>query len=146
MYKKVLLTIAIVLLVFGNIYLSTKTEKLDYDITVGIPVRGEDGSVASNFLNAKPVLDKSESNSLIFYFMDATSIDKPEICENLPNLVIKFNDSKDGIQYYKVNVWIDGNSLIIGTTGEQPKYKIIDNGREEEILKIIEKYRVENRY
>lgn len=122
----------------------TKTEKLDYDIIVGIPVRGEDGSGARNFLNAKPVSDKSEFNSLIFSFMDATSIDKPKVCESLPNSIIAFKDRKYGIQYY--NIWIDGKSLIIGTTGEQPKYKMIEDARAQEILKIIEKYRVENRY
>lgn len=141
MFKKLSLLIIISLLLGSNIYLYTKTEKLDYDILVGTPVKGEDESIGSNFLNSKPISNKDDFNTLIFYLMDATSIDKPKICENLPDSIITFNDWENGIQYYEINIWINKNSLIIGTIGEESSYKIIENNRAEEILNIIEKYK-----
>ena len=139
MYKKLSLLLIISLLI-GNIYLYTKIQKLDYDIVIGVPVVGENGDIANNFLNSKPISNKDDFNSLIFSLIDATSINKPIICENLPNSIITINDRENAIQYYDAYVWIDGTSLIIGTIEENPIYKIIDTNNSQKILKIIEKY------
>ena len=69
--------------------------------------------------------------------MDSVSIDKPKVCENPPDWVMSFNDRKDGIQYYTANFWINNNSLIIKSNGDESNYKIIESDRAQEILKIL---------
>lgn len=141
MYKKVLFVIFIALLVLGNIYFYNKTEKLDYAITIGKPVGNYSATTGVDGVDFyEPVTDREEANLLIFSFMNGVSIDKPKICENLPDLTIVFNDWKKNIAYYQVNLWVDGDSVVIANDGNEPEYKIINNGREVELKKIIERY------
>ncbi len=141
MVKKILFVIFIALLVLGNIYFYSKTEKLDYAITIGKPVgkysktTGVDGVVFY-----EPVTDKGEANLLIFSFMKGVSIDKPKKCENLPDLTVVFNDWEKNIAYYQVNLWVDGDNVVIANDGPGPEYKMINNGRAVELKKIIERY------
>lgn len=73
--------------------------------------------------------------------MDAVSIDKPKVCEKIPDLAIWFSDRKEGITYYIVNLWVDENALVIETDGEQPKYKLIDGSKALELKKILKRYK-----
>ena len=144
MYKKVLLVTFIVLLVLGNIFFYNQTQKLDYSITIGIPIMGEGTypSMGIDFYD-EPLSDRNEANLLIFSFMNAVSIDKPKVCEELPNLTVWINDWKNGISYYQVNLWLNENSIIIESDecGEEPKYKIIDGSNVTELKKVFERYK-----
>lgn len=140
MYKKVLFIIFIALLL-GNIYFYNKTEKLDYAITIGKPVGKYSATTGVDGVDFyEPVTDREEANLLIFSFMKGVSIDKPKICENLPDLTIVFNDWEKNIAYYQVNLWVDGDSVVITNDGYEPEYKIINDGGAVEIKKIIEMY------
>lgn len=141
MYKKVLIGIVIVLLVCGNIYFYNQSQKLDYRIMMGVPVTGQGDypSTGINFYD-EPLSDRDDANLLILSFMDGVSVDKPKVCEKLPNLTVVFNDWKKNISYYQVNLWIDGDKVIIGTNTHESKYKIIDSSQAIELKKIIERY------
>ncbi|SCK03386.1 Uncharacterised protein [uncultured Clostridium sp.] len=140
MYKKIGIIVLILVLALGNVYFYTKIDKLDYDIIIGTTVIGENSDIAINFSKSKPISNKDDFNSIVFSLMDSVSIDKPKICENPPDSVITFNDRKDGIQYYTANIWINNNSLIIKSNGNESTYKIIEADRAQEIIKIIKKY------
>lgn len=142
MYKKILIVISIALLVLGNIYFYNKTENLDYAITIGVPTGNDYSTMGIDYYEPLTDKDKDEANLLIFSLMDGVSIDKPKVCEELPNVAIMFSDWKNNISYYKVYLWINGNDVVIASDEFQPKYKIIDDSRAIEIKKIIEKYKV----
>lgn len=138
--KTILIPLFIILLVFGNIYFYSNSQKLAYNIVIGTPVKGESGDIGNNFSDSSPISDKDEFNTLIFSIMDATSVNRPTICETLPNATIMFNDYKYGIQYYSINVWVRNNSVFIETTGDKSTYKIINSSRCQDFLNIIQKY------
>ena len=143
MFKKIATIILVIFLTLSNIFLYSKVNKSDYDIKIGTPTVSEnDNNLAINFSNFKPISNKDEFNLITFYLIDAISIDKPQICDNIPNWVITFNNKKDKIQYYTAYIWIDGNSLIIKSNNEEENdYKIIKDINAETVIKIIEKYR-----
>lgn len=143
MHKKIGIIILIVLLILSNIFLYSKVNKSDYDIKIGVPtISKNDNNLAINFSNFKPISNKDEFNLITFYLIDANLIDKPKICENIPNWVITLNNKKDKIQYYTAYIWIDKNSLIIKSNNEQENdYKVIKDYKAKDIIKIIEKYK-----
>ena len=70
------------------------------------------------------------------------SIDKPEISENLPNLAIMFSDRRQKIGYYTAKFWVDGDTVIIENSLSEPKYRLLDGHRAEELKQLIETYKV----
>ncbi|MFQ8921906.1 MAG: hypothetical protein ACLR60_08435 [Clostridium paraputrificum] len=138
MYKKAGAIILIAILISSNMYLYNKIKKADYDITIGIPVISENNDTAINFSDFNFISNKDEFNMITFYLMDAQIIDKPKVCDNTPNLVLTFNNNKDKIQYYKINIWINENSLIVKGNND---YKLIESNRSKDIIEIIKKYK-----
>ena len=51
-----------------------------------------------------------------------------------------FSESKENIAYYIVNIWLDGDTVIIGNDGDETDYKIINADRAVELKNIIERY------
>ena len=103
--------------------------------------KGEYPTIGVNFTKSKPLSDKNEANNLIFSLMEATTIKKPEICDELPNASIQFYDWKNNISYYNINIWIDKDCIIIEDENKgETKYKKIDNTYDvTNLKKIIER-------
>jgi len=138
----IILIILIITLILNTIYLYTKFNKSNYDINIATPVVSENGNTGINYLNFKPISNEDDFNLITFYIMDADFISKPKICENIPNLIITFYNKQSKIEYYKVNIWINGDSLIIkGDNERENNYKLIESNRSKDIIKIIEKYK-----
>ncbi|MGL5087233.1 MAG: hypothetical protein ACRC68_16225 [Clostridium sp.] len=149
MYKKILVIILIAILVIGNVYFYNKTKKLDrdikkldYDISIGTPVGSRSSIERTDFV--KPLFDREEASRIIFSLMDGISIDKPKVCEKLPDSTIWFNGLDEGVVYYIVNLWVDENTIIVETNVNAPEanYKKIVGNNAIEIKKIIEKYKI----
>lgn len=142
--KKILLFLLITILVLSNGYLYTKMEKLDYAIVIGTPA--VNGNVIERTDFSKPLSDKDDFNTVIFTLIDGQPIDKPEVCQRLADSTIRFNDWDFGVTYYIVNVWFDGNDIIIenNVNSESPNYRKISGSRATELKRIIEKYSINN--
>ncbi|WP_312653653.1 hypothetical protein [Proteiniclasticum sp.] len=139
MFKKVLITILVILLGLSNIFLYTTRDKMDYDIIIGTPgTEGTDLSV--------PISDKNEASMLIFSLMNSESIAQPEITEDKPDSIIWINDSKEGFSYTTVSLWIDGSGIILGTNvdTDYPLYKELSSGRAADMIQIIRKYQTKS--
>lgn len=142
MKKKSIMIILIITLILNTVYLYTKINKSNYDINIATPVVSENGNTGINYLNFKPISNEDDFNLITFYIMDADFISKPKICENIPNSIITFYNKQSKIEYYKVNIWINGDSLIIkGDNERENNYKLIESNRSKDIIKIIEKYK-----
>ena len=145
MYKKVsivLLGILLALSVLGNVYFYKQTKKLDYSIMIGKPVGNDYLTTAVDYHETLTDKDSDKATLLIFSLMDGVSIDKPEISENLPNLAIMFSDRRQKIGYYTAKFWVDGDTVIIENSLSEPKYRLLDGYRAEELKKLIETYKV----
>lgn len=139
MFKKVLITILVILLGLSNIFLYTTRDKMDYDIIIGTPgTEGTDLSV--------PISDKNEASMLIFSLMNSESVAPPEITEDKPDSIIWINDSKEGFSYTTVSLWIDGSGIILGTNvdSDYPLYKELSGGRAADMIQIIRKYQTKS--
>lgn len=139
MFKKVLITLLVILLGLSNIFLYTTRDKMDYDIIFGTPgTEGTDLSV--------PISDKNEASMLIFSLMNSESIAQPEITEDKPDSIIWINDSKEGFSYTTVSLWIDGSGIILGTNvdSDYPLYKELSGGRAADMIQIIRKYQTKS--
>lgn len=142
MYKKILLALLVALLILGNVYFYNKTEKIDYAIKIGTPSGSGSSVERTDF--SKPLSDKDEANALIFSLMDGISIDKPKVCEKLPNSTIWFDDWNIGATYFIVNLWVDENDIIVETNvnSSAPTYKKIIGDRATSINNLINKYKI----
>ncbi len=139
MFKKVLITLLVILLGLSNIFLYTTRDKMDYDIIIGTPgTEGTDLSV--------PISDKNEASMLIFSLMNSESIAQPEITEDKPDSIIWINDSKEGFSYTTASLWIDGSGIILGTNvdSDYPLYKELSGGRAADMIQIIRKYQTKS--
>lgn len=139
MFKKVLITVLVILLGLSNIFLYTTRDKMDYDIIIGTPgTEGTDLSV--------PISDKNEASMLIFSLMNSESVAPPEITEDKPDSIIWINDSKEGFSYTTVSLWIDGSGIILGTNvdSDYPLYKELSGGRAADMIQIIRKYQTKS--
>lgn len=126
----------------GNVYFYSKTEKLDYSILIGTP--SGNGNTVERTDFSKPLSDKDEASEIIFTLMNCDSIDKPKICERLPDSTIWFNSWDVGITYFVVNLWVDGNDIIVesNVNSSTPWYRKITGDRAIGMKNIIEKYKI----
>ena len=140
--KNIVLFLLISLLVLSNGYLYTKIKKLDYAIMIGTQFVDDNAQVKTIF--SKPLSDKNEFTTVIFTLMDGQSIDKPEVCEKLADSTIFFNDWDFEVTYCTVNLWFDGNDIIIenNVNSKSPNYRKISGDRATELKRIIEKYSI----
>ena len=78
---------------------------------------------------------------MLFSLLQARSIEKPEITEQLADAVITISDPQANISYAQISLWVDESSIIAETGDEElPDYKeITDNSYADELRNIIEK-------
>lgn len=140
MYKKILVAALIALLFSGNIYFYNKTEKLDYAIRIG--THASRGEINFN----KPLSNREDSNMVIFSLIDGISIEKPTVCEKLPDSTIWIDDWTLGATYLIVNLWVDNDTVIFetGVNSTEPEYKKVDGARGVELKKLLAKYNLKN--
>ena len=131
-----------VLLSATSLYMYSNYEKVDYAIKIGTPTGSS--SLEEKILFNEPLYDKKEANLLIFSLINAKSIDKPKISEKLPNAVISFDDWKEGVNYFKAKLWIDGDNIVVETNDSlvNSDYKLISGSEATDIKKIVEKYHI----
>ncbi|MGL4772979.1 MAG: hypothetical protein ACRC2K_05370 [Clostridium sp.] len=72
------------------------------------------------------------------------SIGKPEACEKLADSTIWFNSWDKGMTYFIVNLWIDGDNVIVesNVNSTTPSYKKITGDRATTLKSIVEKYKI----
>lgn len=151
MYKKILIAIVIIVLGLGNIYFYNQSKKLDYAIRIGTTVEGhiveEDGNYPSiGFDFYEPLSDRDEANILLFSLLNGVSVEKPKVCETLPNLVVYISDWKNEITYYTASMWIDDDIVIIKIDVDDTEYKAISGKSASDLKNLIEKYDVTKIY
>ena len=56
--KKILTAILVIVLIISNAYFIYESQKSDYEILIGVPVKGEDDSAAVNYQKSKPLTEK----------------------------------------------------------------------------------------
>ena len=139
--KKILTAILVIVLIISNAYFIYESQKSDYEILIGVPVKGEDDSAAVNYQKSKPLTEKEDRNTVLFSLLQARSIEKPEITEQLADAVIAISDPQANISYAQISLWVDESSIIAETGDEElPDYKeITDNSYADELRNIIEK-------
>ncbi|MGL5149918.1 MAG: hypothetical protein ACRC7N_05000 [Clostridium sp.] len=142
MYKKILLVLLIAILVSGNVYLYNKMENLDYSIIIGTPYGSSNVVERTDF--SKPLSDRDEVNEIIFTLMSGDSIVKPDVCKKLPDSTIWVNDWDIGATYFVVNIWVDGDDIIIesGINSVSPSYKKVTGDRATTLKSIMQKYKI----
>lgn len=115
---------------------------MDYSIIIGT-ISGTNNTLEKiDFSN--PLSNKDDANLIIFPLMRAESIEKPEICEGLPDSTIYFNSWNEGVTYSIFYLWFNENNFIIenNVNSETPIYKKITDFDAEEFKKIIDKYKI----
>ncbi|KAI4443033.1 hypothetical protein FMM80_16125 [Schaedlerella arabinosiphila] len=139
--KKILTAILVIVLIISNVYLLYESQKSDYEILIGVPVKGEDDSAAVDYQKLKSLTEKGDRNTVLFSLLQARSIEKPKIMEQLADAVIRIGDPQAGISYAQITLWVDKSSIIAETgDGELPDYKeIAGNSFADELRNIIEK-------
>ncbi len=136
--------------IFGMffIYLYYAHNPLDYSVMIGRPITTENNSIAKgvDFTNSISLSNKQDVNRLIFPLMDAISIPKPELCENIHDATLWISDSKEGITYYQINIWLGEKSIVIERdTGTLPlQYKKIQDTQYQIFEVTLKKYIPEN--
>ena len=127
--RKILIIFLIILLILSNGYFILKSQKLDYDILIGIPVKSKtNNTIAVDFSKSQPLEKKREMNIVIFSFMNADSVEVDESVEDLPDAIIWVSDPEEKITYYRACIWLDDNAVIFKIEDESSsEYKKIDN-------------------
>ncbi|GEM_PF-2050944 len=115
MNKKI--SVLVLVIIFGMffVYIYGEHNPLDYSVMIGRPVTSENHSMVNgvDFTNSTSLSNKQDINKLIFSLMDAVSIPKPELSENIPDATLWISDSSEGITYYKTNIWIGEKAIVI---------------------------------
>ena len=139
--KKILTAILVIVLIISNAYFIYESQKSDYEILIGVPVKGEDDSAAVDYQKSNPIQEKEDRNTVLFSLLKARSIEKPEITEQLADAVIAISDPQANISYAQISLWVDESSIIAETEDEElPDFKeIADNSYADELRNIIEK-------
>ena len=128
-------------LLISNAYFIYEPQKSDYEILIGVPVKDEDDSAAVDYQKSKPLTEKEDRNIVLFSLLQARSIEKPKITEQLADAVIMIGDPQADVSYAQITLWVDESSIIAETgDGELPDYKeIAGNSYADELRNIIEK-------
>ena len=139
--KKILTAILVIVLIISNVYLLYESQKSDYEILIGVPVKGEDDSAAVDYQKLKSLTEKGDRNTVLFSLLQARSIEKPKITEQLADAVIMIGDPQAGISYAQITLWLDESSIVLKIEDSRiPNYKKIENIYDvTELKKIIKK-------
>ena len=111
--KKILTAILVIVLIISNVYLLYESQKSDYEILIGVPVKGEDDSAAVDYQKSKPLTEKEDRNTVLFSLLQARSIEKPKITEQLADAVIMIGDPQADISYAQITLWVDEPILSV---------------------------------
>ena len=82
---------------------------------IGVPGKGEDDSAAVDYQKLKSLTEKGDRNTVLFSLLQARSIEKPKIMEQLADAVIRIGDPQAGISYAQITLWVDESSIIAET-------------------------------
>ena len=65
--KKILTAILVIVLIISNAYFIYESQKSDYEIWIGVPVKGEDDSAAVDYQKSKPLKEKEHGIPILFF-------------------------------------------------------------------------------
>lgn len=137
-----LLTIFIgIILISGNIYFYSKTEKIDYFIQIGTPISKD----SIDFNN--PIKNKDDAHTILFALINSTSINPPPVVNKLPDAVFKIDSRDIGLTYAMIYAWIndDDDSVIFKmseTNNSSPLYKSTIGTWGKDIKQLISNYKL----
>lgn len=83
-------------------------------------------------------------NDILLSLIGAETINKPSIANTLPKANIRIDDTKMGVCYLWLKVWVNGNDVIflLGEDGsENSSYKKINGDSTKTIVEYISKYK-----
>ena len=133
-----ILTVSIILLSVGCIYLYRENDKSVFNISIGVPV-DED---TINF--GLEINDKNVVNNILLSLIRAESINKTSITDSLPDANIKIDDTKIGACYLWLKVWINGDEVIFSLGDDDSNsssYKKINGQLAKEVINYISEYK-----
>lgn len=119
-------------LVAGNVYFINESRKPPYPMMIGRLVR------VDRIDFGDVIKSKEDVHDITFALIDARSIEKPEVSNNLPDATLWINDWHIGVTWRIVDVWFDGDEVIFGSRDKN--YKTIIGNQGERIKEIIFKY------
>lgn len=134
----IILTVSIIILSVGCIYLYRETTKPNFNVSIGVPV--DENTVGFGLA----INDKNVVNDILLSLIRAKTINKPSIVETLPNANIRIDDTKIGICYLWLKVWIDGDEVILSLgedESESASYKKISGELAKELIDYISEYK-----
>lgn len=133
-----ILTVSIILLSVGCIYLYRENDKSVFNISIGVPV-DED---TINF--GLEINDKNVVNNILLSLIRAESINKTSITDSLPDANIKIDNTKIGACYLWLKVWINGDEVIFSLGDDDSNsssYKKINGQLAKEVINYISEYK-----
>ena len=123
-----------------SFYFFKESKKPDYKLLIGYYVK-EDAKLFSH-----PITDKDDYRSILFLFINATSIERPDIIDKLPDASIAINDSKMGLGYLDADLWFDNDKIIIALGSKFStyyEYKEINGEQGKSYIEsLISKYKI----
>lgn len=137
--RAVYISVLLVLL-GGCIYFYNKSKNLEFNVLIGTPT--------SDVLTVYG--DKVKDNEVVdlinLGLINAVSIEKPKIANNLPNATFLIFKDKPGYGSLHYELWIENNQVIAGignkeTTGKREYKKIVDSFNED-FINLISKYKL----
>lgn len=103
------LTVLFVLLILGNVYFINAANKASYEILIGKPVIGENGSEAVDFQHSTPLKRKSDIDTIVFSLLRAVPAEPPQTA---PDAVMWITDPSGNMVHYQWYLWIVDDAFI----------------------------------
>lgn len=129
-----IMTIAIVGLIGSNIYFLNKCRKPAHKIRIGTPAIGKHIDYST------PLKDKKDAMIIEHELINAKTIEKPAIADEVPNATIIVEDWSNGGIYALGDIWIQDEKVIFTESIWDIEYNELTGERAKEIKKIILKY------
>ena len=134
----IVLAIITIILSVGCVYLYQETTKPAFNVYIG---DSKDESVIDFGL---AIDDKYVVNDILLSLIGAETINKPSIADTLPNANIRIDDTKIGVCYLWLKVWVNGDDVIFLSRedgSESSSYKKINGDSAKMIVEYISKYK-----
>ncbi|MGL5315760.1 MAG: hypothetical protein ACRC92_21075, partial [Peptostreptococcaceae bacterium] len=119
-------------------HLYRETTKPVFSVSIGVPT-AEDSTSFGLEIN-----DKNVVNNILLSLIRAESIDKISITDALPDANIKIDDTKMGVCYLWLKVWINGDEVVISLNEDGSNsslYKKINGQLAKELINYISEYK-----
>lgn len=140
MFARLLIICIGIILILGNIYLYSKTEKIDYSIQIGTPI-SEDSIEFSN-----PIKNKNDAHTVFFSLINSISIDPPPVVNKTPDAVLKIDSRDLELTYSMIYIWINDDNNVIFKMSENstssPLYKSTTGIWGKNIKELIDNYKL----